>query len=146
MTLLYYYSNTGNSKLVASKYQEKYSDTEVRELVTKRKMPKSFFGQMMVGGFLAGIGKKDKLVNVNLDIEKFDEIVIASPIWNGKITPAVNMLLSLVDLKNKKLKFIFQSGSGEGKGALKKVNKLFPNSEVIFLKEPKKYPDEFNKL
>lgn len=146
MKLLFYYSNTGNSKLVASYYQDKYKDIELRELKTKRKMPKSFFGQMMVGGFLAGIGKKDKLIDPNLNINDYEEIIIASPIWNGKTTPAINKLLSLIDLNNKKVKFVFCSGSGEGKGALKKINKLYPNSEVIFLKEPKKYNNELNKL
>ena len=38
------------------------------------------------------------------------------------------------------------AGSGEGKHALKKANKLFPEAECIFLKEPKKYPEELSKV
>ena len=124
--------------------QEKGYD--IRKVETVKSLPKSFFWGMMVGGFQAGAKKKAALKEFDQDISNYEEIVIGSPIWNGAFTPAINSVLSLLDLSNKKLSFVFYSGSGEGKKAVKRINKEYPNTPYIFLKDPKKYPEELNKL
>ena len=101
---------------------------------------------MMSGGFQAGIKLKAKLKEFDYDITKYDEVVIGSPIWNDRFAPAINTVLANVKFDNKKLSFVFYSGSGEGKHALKRVNKEYPGAECIFLKQPKDYPDELKKL
>ena len=109
-------------------------------------MPKKFFFMVLAGGFRAGMGLKGKLVGYNNDVSSFEEVVIGSPIWNGRFPPAINSVLAHTDFTNKKLTFVFYSGSGEGKPAEKKVKKLFPNAQIMFLKEPKKYEKELEKL
>ena len=142
--LFIYYSYTGRGDIVAQKMQEKGYD--IRKVETVKSLPKSFFWGMMVGGFQAGAKKKAALKEFDQDIFNYEEIVIGSPIWNGAFTPAINSVLSLLDLSNKKLSFVFYSGSGEGKKAVKRINKEYPNTPYIFLKDPKKYPEELNKL
>ena len=145
--LFIYYSYTGNGDVVADFLKEK--EYEIRQVVRKKKLPKSFFWGIMTGGFLAGIHHKDKLVGFDANIEEYDEIMIGSPIWNGRISSPVNMALSILKqngLSSKKVSFIFYAGSGEGKKALKRINKEFPEAKVFFLKEPKKYPEELEKL
>ena len=142
--LFIYYSHTGCGDLVATDFSK--SRFDIRKVIEKKKMPKSFFMQMMVGGFRAGISAKGKLVDYDPDVKDYEEIVIGSPIWNGKIPPAINGVLANTDLSNKKLTFVFYSGSGEGKGALKKVNKLYKDADALFLKQPNKYPEELKKL
>ena len=142
--LFIYYSLTGSGEVVANKMKEK--GYELRKVTEKKKMPKRFFFMILAGGFRAGVGAKGKLINYNNDVSVYDEIVIGSPIWNGKLTPAINSVLKQTDLKGKKLSFVFYSGSGEGKGAEKKIKKLFPEASIMFLKEPKKYGKELEKL
>ena len=101
---------------------------------------------MMVGGFQAATNKKAKLKPFDQDISAYDEVVIGSPIWNDKFTPALNGLLATLDFSSKKLSFVFYSGSGEGKKAVKRLEKEFPNASYIFLQEPKKYPEQLKKL
>ena len=72
--------------------------------------------------------------------------MIGSPIWNGRFTPAINSVLVQTNLENKKLTFVLYSGSGEGPKALKKINKLYKEARVIFLKDPKKNVEELEKL
>lgn len=144
MKLFIYYSLTGNLDKVAQVLKEK--DIEIRKVEMKKKMPKSFFFRVLTGGFLSGINAKSKLKDYDKDIISYDEIIIGSPIWNGRFSSPVNRLLKDLELDNKKLSFVFTSGSGEGKKALDKVNKLYPNSKVIFLKEPLKYENELEKL
>jgi flavodoxin len=142
--LFIYYSLTGSGEVVAKKMEE--NGFELRKVIEKKKMPKKFFFMVLVGGFRAGMAQKGKLIDYNNDVSSFDEVVIGSPIWNGRLTPAINSVLAQTDFSNKKLSFVFYSGSGQGKSAQKKVNKLFPDAKVVFLKEPKKYEKELEKL
>ena len=80
------------------------------------------------------------------DISSYDEVVIGSPIWNGRFPPVIKSVLLETELKDKKISFVFYSGSGEGKKAEEKVKKEFPTANIVFLKEPKKYPEELKKV
>lgn len=142
--LFIYYSYTGNGEVVAQKMQEKGYD--LRRVETRRGLSKIFFFAMMSGGFQAGIKLKAKLKEFNYDITEYDEVVIGSPIWNDRFAPAINTILANMNFGNKKLSFVFYSGSGIGKHALKRVNKEYPGAECLFLKQPKDYPDELKKL
>ena len=142
--LFVYFSYTGSGDVVAEYLRDKTVD--IRKVIRKKRLPKSFFWGMMTGGFLAGIKHKDKLLDFDSNIDGYDEIIIGSPIWNGRISSPTNTVLSKLDLANKKVTFVFYAGSGEGKKALKRISKEYPNARVIFLKEPKKYNDELKKL
>ena len=91
----------------------------------------------MTGGFLAGIGHKSKLINFDNDIRDYDEIIIGSPIWNGRLSCPINSVLDNLDLNNKRLTFILYSGSGEAPKVNEKLSQKFPQSKIIHLKEPK---------
>ena len=142
--LFLYYSYTGNGDLVAKEMEKR--GFEIRKVEAKKRLPKSFFWAMMSGGFQAGLGLKDKLKDFDQNIEGYDEIVVGSPIWNGKFPPALNTILKTLPLKDKNVSFLFYSGSGEGKKALKRINKEYPNAKYVFLQEPKKHPGELNKI
>ena len=142
--LFVYYSLTGNGDVVAKKFKEK--GYEIRKVTEKHKPSKKFFFMVLGGGFRAGLGLKGKLIDYDNDVSKFDSVVIGSPIWNGRFPPAINSVLAQTDFANKKLTFVFCSGSGEGKKAKQKVEKLFPEALIVFLKEPKKNEKELEKL
>ena len=142
--LFIYYSLTGSGDVVANAMKEK--GYELRKVTEKKKMPKKFFFMILSGGFRASVGAKGKLIDYNNDVSSYEEIVIGSPIWNARLTPTINSVFEQTDLKGKKLSFVFYSGSGEGKKAEKKVKKLFPDAFIMFLKEPKKYEKELEKL
>ena len=142
--LFIYSSFTGNGDLVAEKMKEK--GYEIRKVTEKKKFPKSFFWSVFSGGFRAGMGVKAKLVNYNNDISEYGEIVLGSPIWCGTLPPTTNSILKQTNFEGKKLKVVFYSGSGEGKKGEAKIKKMFPDSEVIFMQEPKKHQDELKKI
>lgn len=139
-----YYSLTGNGDFVASKMLEK--GYEVRKVIEKKKMPKSFFWRVLIGGFRAGMNKKAKLIDYDSDISHFDEIVIGSPVWNGRFPPVINSVLDQTDFKGKKLSFLFYSGSGDVPKVMSKIKANYPTSNVIVLKEPKTHENELDKL
>ena len=134
--LFIYYSLSGNGDFLAE--QLKKQGYEIRKVIEKKKAPKVFFFRILSGGFRAGMNAKGKLIDYNNDISEFDEVVVGSPIWNGRFTPAIN--------KDKKLTFLFYSGSGDQPKAAKKVKKLFPEANIIVLKEPKSHEAELEKI
>ena len=142
--LFIYYSYTGNGELIANNLKEKGYD--LRLVIRKKKLPKSFFFGILAGGFLASTKHKDKLVDFDENVEEYDEIVIGSPIWNARFSSPINTVLAKLNLEDKKVKFILYSGSGEAPKALKRINKEYPEAEAIILKEPKKYGEELSKL
>lgn len=142
--LFLYSSYTGNGDVVSEVF--KNHDYDLYKVREKKKMPKSFFWSMMIGGFRASIHSKGKLIDYNIDLSHYDEIVIGGPIWNARVNPTTNSIIKETDFTNKKLTFVFYSGSGTGKKAEKKIKKLFLDANIIFLKEPKKYKEELEKL
>ena len=142
--LFIYYSHTGSGDLVSKEFEK--AGYEIRKVTEKKKMPKKFFWMVLGGGFRAGLGLKGKLVDYNNDVSQYENIVIGSPIWNGRFPPVMNSVLAQTDFSNKKLTFVFYSGSGEGKKAEARVKKEFPNALIVFLQEPKKHEKELEKL
>ena len=52
----------------------------------------------------------------------------------------------MADTNEKKLTFLFYSGSGDDPKVLKKVKKNYPNARVIVTKEPKTHNEQLDKL
>lgn len=142
--LFIYYSLSGNGDLVAGKMKE--AGYDIRRATLKKPMPKRFFFQIMTGGFLAGIKSRAKLEGFDPDVTDYDEVAIGSPIWNGRLTPAINTVLRDVDLSGKKVVFILTSGGGSAPKAIARLNGEFPGADVVMLTEPKKNPGELEKL
>ena len=144
MKLFLYYSFTGNGDYLASLLKDK--GYEIRKVTEKKRMPKSFFFGVLVGGFRAGMKQKAKLVSYNPDVSEYDEIVIGSPIWNTRFPPVLNSILALTDFSSKKVTFLFYSGSGEGPKALEWIKRNMPSASIIFTKDPKKHQEELVKI
>ncbi len=130
-----YYSLTGNGDIVANYLRD--NGVDIRKVTAIDKMPRGKVGRILTGGFLASIGYKAKLINFNNDVSIYDEVIIGSPIWNGRLSCPINSVLKEINLDNKKVVFILYSGSGKSKKATKKINKKYPGARIIDIKEPK---------
>ncbi|MBQ4031768.1 MAG: NAD(P)H-dependent oxidoreductase [Bacilli bacterium] len=139
-----YYSLNGSGDVVADVLKEQ--GVTIRKVKPKKELPKSIIGQILQGGFLAMINHKSKLIDFDKDISKYDEVIIGSPIWNARLSTPINTVLDELDLKDKKVSFIFYSASGTSPKATEKVHKLFPKAEITDLKEPKDNEQELNKI
>ena len=142
--LFIYYSLSGNGDFVANYLKGK--DIETRKVSTKEKISKSMFLKILKGGFLAGINYKAKLDNFNKNIEEYDEVIIGSPVWNGRFSCAINTVIDELKLDNKNIRFILYSGSGTAPKAEEIIKERFKNAQVINLKEPKKNKEELEKI
>lgn len=142
--LFIYYSLTGNGDLISQ--EMKARGYKLFKLEKKKRMPRKFFFRIMSGGFLATLNIKSRLKNYDFHLEDYDEIVVGSPIWNARLSTPINTLLAKGNFSNKKVSFLLYSGSGEGVKAIKKINKLFPESKIVILQEPLKHNEELKKI
>lgn len=139
-----YFSNSGNGDVVADYLKEK--DIDIRKVITKEPLPKSFILSILSGGFKATSNHKDKLNDFDSDISKYEEIIIGSPIWNARFSSPINTVLSLLNLEGKKVSFILYSGSGESPKATKRIKEQYPEATIYDLKNPKDNIKELDKL
>jgi flavodoxin len=98
-TLVAYHSRTGNTRFVAEKIAEQLG-AETCEVVDKKKRT----GRL---GFLtsgyAATRKKLTDIEVSKPIDNYDLIIIGSPVWAGKITPAIRTFITKNDFSGKQL-------------------------------------------
>ena len=139
-----YYSLTGNGDAVSEILKKK--GYEVLKVEPKKPLPKRFIFRIISGGFRARLNLKDEIKDLNVNFDDYDEIIIGSPIWNGRISCPINTVLDKYDFKNKNISFIFYSGSGESFKASKKVKEMYNDVKIINLKEPLKGVNELKKL
>ncbi|MBO4501203.1 MAG: hypothetical protein J5760_03080 [Clostridia bacterium] len=142
--LFIYYSNTENCAFVAEAFAKRGYD--VCRVHPKKELPRAFILQMLTGGYRAWRKKCTPLKKYGTDVSAYDRVIIGSPIWNGRISAPVNTLLCDEAVKAKVSAFVFCAGGGTAPKAVERVKDEFPGAAAAVLKEPKRHPDELEKL
>ena len=126
-TLVVYYSRTGNTRFVAEKIAEQLG-AETCEVVDKKKRTGrlGFF----TGGY-AATRKKLTDIEVPKPIDNYDFIIIGSPVWAGKITPAIRTFITKNDFSGKKLAcFVTLDGDKPEKSLKNMKEALSPHTSI----------------
>ncbi len=87
-----YFSLNGHTKYVAEAVAAKLG-AEIMALEPKKAYPKARALQMVVGGFGASVGLSRRLKPYRFGKSKYDLVVLATPVWAGKITPPMRRFL-----------------------------------------------------
>lgn len=115
--LVVYFSHTGNTKLIAERIAEEFSedDVDVRRIETEETYPR------YSDELLARVKKeskdnnfKPKLKNLDVKVRKYDLILVGSPVWWYKALPAVKAFLEKQDFSGKEVRFFITHGGGPG--------------------------------
>jgi len=115
-SLVVYFSLTGSTEFVAKIIGDQL-DADLCEVVDKRhKKDKLIY----LKGGAASFREKLTKIEASKSIDEYDFIIVGSPIWAGKITPAIRTFLSLNDFSQKKGAFFITLGG-------KKPEKSFEN-------------------
>ena len=96
-TLVAYYSRTGHTKFIAEKIAQQLG-ADLCEIIDKKNRE----GKL---GFLGGGNDalREKLTDIEVSkpIEGYDFVIIGSPVWAGKIAPAIRKFMVTNDFKEK---------------------------------------------
>ena len=70
-------------------------------------------------------------ITIQQSPEDYDVIIIGTPIWSGKMTPAVRTYLTNYQFTNKKVAFFTTQDSDDAVKTMIEMESMVPSSEVI---------------
>jgi len=125
-TLVVYYTRTGNTKKMAEEIAAKL-DADRDEIIDKTKRS-GFFGWFRAG-YHSVREKLTEIEDMEKDPSNYDLIILGTPTWGGKMTPALRTyIIRYKDQLNKVAIFITSSG--------KKGNPLIESISEFCGKDP----------
>jgi flavodoxin len=109
--LTVFYTRTGNTRLVAETIRNEF-DCDLQEI-------KDLKDRSGIKGFIVGMidvktKKKTEIIPKTVDLKEYDLIIICSPTWGMRLTPAITEVMNTSDFKNKKV-FVVAVASAEMK-------------------------------
>ncbi len=130
-TAIVYYSMNGHTECAAKTASEK-TGAELIKLEVEKDYPKGTGKRYFVGGMEAVFGVKRGLKPYKFDRADFDKIVLATPVWASRITPAVKSFIADNDLTGLKIYVIFCCAGGSTEACLAQIKKLAPGVKASF--------------
>lgn len=122
-TAIVYYSMSGNTKYVADKIAERIEADMIR-IDPVKAYPDKGAKKFIWGGKSAVMGETPALRPYEFNVEKYDRIILGSPVWAGNFAPPVRTFIKEnPNIQGKKLAvFTCFSGGGADK-AIEKMKK-----------------------
>jgi len=108
-TLIVYYSRTGNTRAISESIKDTLECT-IQEI-------KDLKDRSGISGFIGGMidVRKNPTTDISpkeVSLEGYNLLIIGTPGWGGKITPAINTFINMTDFAGKKV-VLFSVVSGQ---------------------------------
>ena len=138
--LILFYSFEGSTEQVAE-YLSKELHIPCERVKPIKDLKSKGFSKYPIGGGQARMKIKPKLMPIKANLEEYDTIFLASPIWAVTITPAIRSLLETGILKDKKIAFFYTSMGGTNnierkiKESVEKNNSLISSYGLVNVKD-----------
>lgn len=147
-TAVIYYSMGGNTRLAAEEIAKRL-DADVISISPEKEYPDKGFRKFFWGGKSAVMGESPKLMPYSFDAEKYERIIIGTPVWASSFAPPIR---TFVEENRDKLAgrelavFVCFSGGGADKaiGKLKKLAGIEEFRAELVLVDPKDKPSAEN--
>ena len=135
-TAVIYYSYEGSTALVAELIREELK-ADIFEIKTRINKKRKGFAKYFWGGLEVVTHKKPALLPLSIDINKYDLVVLGSPVWAGSPSSPVFSFLTGTEIKGKKIALFCCCAGGKGK-VFEKLKGLLPGNtfagEIEFIK------------
>lgn len=126
--LIVYFSYTGNTRTIANKIKEKL-DCDILEIKTVIPYSKDYETVVNDEQNSESSNHLPEIQNINVDISKYDEIILGTPVWWYRPVPAIRTFLTQNDLSGKTIK-PFATNAGWLGRTFKEIESMCPNSTV----------------
>jgi flavodoxin len=124
-SLVVFYSRSGNTRIIAQAIANSLK-SDIEEIIDKKKRAGRF------GFFIAGkdatLKKLTKIDDIKTDPSKYDLIILGTPVWNGKMAPAIRTYIKEVKEKIRRVAFFVTADGG--------VRRTFDDLAETIEKEP----------
>ena len=145
-TLIVYYSLEGNTQWAAEKLAERLNADTLR-LVPRAAYPDRGFKKFLFGGKSAVMKETPELEPYEVDITQYEQVVLATPVWAGTLTPPLRTFIQREDLTGKQFALVASSmGGSPGKTFehLKALLGVTGDVPTLSLRDPKSHPSQAN--
>jgi len=119
-TAFIYYSLEGNMDYIAKRIASD-NTVDLYRLIPKKDYPTGKVSKYVWGGKSATFGEKPPLANEKIDLEKYDTLIIGTPVWAGTITPPLNSFFSDYSISGKNIILVATSASGNAEKCFAKM-------------------------
>ena len=126
-TLVVYFSLTGSTEFVAKIISEQLNADLCEVIDKKHKKSKLIY----LNGGAAAVREKLTKIQVSKTIENYDLIIVGSPVWAGKITPAIRTFLVSNDFSMKKGAFFITLGGNKPEKTFENIRKTTGFSSIV---------------
>lgn len=96
-----YYSLEGNTEMIAKQIAEQTGADLIKLQPVKEFSKEDVFKKYFLGGMSVVFKQKPKLVNETLDLDRYDTIIIGTPVWAGGCSSPVYSALCKNKFANK---------------------------------------------
>ncbi|MDY4923019.1 flavodoxin family protein [Frisingicoccus sp.] len=122
-TAIVYYSMTGNAKYVAGKIAEKI-DSDIIRIEPVKAYPDKGAKKFIWGEKSAVMGENPALQPYEFSVEKYDRIILGTPVWAGTFAPPIRTFIKENPNIQGKRTAVFTCFSGGGADkAIEKMKK-----------------------
>ena len=126
-TVVVYFSLTGNTKFVAEKIAQQL-DADLCEVIDKNYKQ----GKMLyIKGGAAAMREKLTDITVEKPIDDYTLVVVGSPVWAGKIAPAIRTFLVENNFSNKQVAFFVSIGGDKPEKTFTNIIKTVELEPII---------------
>ena len=126
-SLVVFYSRTGNARFVAQTIAAEVG-ADIEEVIDLKK--RSGVIGFLRAGADARRGKETKIAPTQKSPADYELIIVGTPIWGGRPTPAITTYLMKNNLSGKKVAVFFVQG-GKGSKGIEQTKALIPNSSYL---------------
>lgn len=139
--LVLYYSFEGHTKKVAEIIASSIN-ADIYEIKPKNEIKSKGFSKYLWGGSQVVMAKKPEIMDIQIDLDKYEKFFLGSPIWAWTFAPPIRTLLEDGYLKNKKISYFYTNGGGPRKAeerGIEEINKnnIFVSAMGVFDKDIK---------
>jgi flavodoxin len=126
-SLVVYYTRTGNARFAAETIAAEIG-ADVQEVIDQKK--RSGILGWLSGGKDAKQGKETQIAPTDKSPADYDLVIVGTPVWAGRPTPAITTYLKKNDLSGKKVAVFFTQGGKKSQG-VEQTKALMPNSTYL---------------
>lgn len=126
--LVVYFSYTNHTKIIAEDIQKKLG-CDILEIKPVKEYSKDYDLVVDEEQNNESSKKTPEIQKINVDLEKYDEIIVGTPVWWYTMAPVIRTFFKENDLANKKI-IPFATNAGWLGRTFQDIKKLCPNSTV----------------
>jgi len=144
-TIVIFYSLQNNCEFIADYICDKLN-CDKHKIELKKGLKKDSFSKFVVGGMQAIFKINPKLLDYKIDFDKYDNVVIGSPVWGGNLSSPMRSLLNQEKIKDKNV-FLYCCYAGDEGKLFEETEKILSGNRIKFemgFKEPLKNKEDFS--